>query len=126
MVTETLQPADRLRIAFVAGLCLLLLLVDLSAPEGIDVAQLYVAALIPLYGIRSRPVLGAFWLLAVLLIAAGCLPLSAAERSDVMASRMLSVGLVTLVVICLDKVSGREHELVRLALIDPLTGVFNR
>jgi diguanylate cyclase (GGDEF)-like protein len=126
MPIDVLRPADLVRIALVAGLCLVLFLVDLSAPDAIDVAQLYAAALIPLYGIRSRVVLGLFWLLAVLLIGAGCLPLSGAELSDAMTSRILSIALVSLVAVCLDKQSGREQELLHLALVDPLTGLFNR
>ncbi len=126
MSAEQVSTTDYIRIAFVAALCVLLFLVDVAANNAVTVTQLYPAALLPLYGMRNRTVLGASWLLAAVLIVAAGLPVSLPEHGAAFATRVLSVAMVSLVAIGLAKISGREHELVRLALVDPLTGVFNR
>ena len=126
MFAPSINPTDFIRMAFVAALLLLLFLVDVAAAGAVSVSQLYPVALLPLCGTRSRVVLAAFGLCAAMLIVAAGLPLSWPDQGAAFATRALSVGLVALVAVGLARISGREHELVRLALVDPLTGVFNR
>jgi diguanylate cyclase (GGDEF)-like protein len=125
MFADSASPMDALRLAFVAALCLLVLLIDLASSDVIAVAQLYPAALLPLYGLRSRRVLGAFAALAIALVVAAGLA-GGALVPEALASRALSVAMIGLTIGCLDRLGGRERDLLRLALIDPLTGVFNR
>jgi len=119
------DPGGFIRMAFVAALCVFVLLVDLATSGAIGIAQLYAAALLPLYGVRRRYALAASWLFAILLIVGASVRLGQADH-DALAARVVSIALVSLVVIGLDKISGRERELLRLALVDPLTGAFNR
>jgi diguanylate cyclase (GGDEF)-like protein len=119
------DPGGFIRMAFVVALCVFVLLVDLATSGAIGVAQFYAAALLPLYGVRRRYALAAFWLFAILLIVGASARLGQADR-DALAARAVSIALVSLIVICLGRISGRERELLRLALVDPLTGAFNR
>jgi diguanylate cyclase (GGDEF)-like protein len=112
--------------AFVTALFVLLFLVDLAAPDDANTTQLYAAALLPLYGMRSRVVPTIFSLLATALVAAGCLTLADPVRIGPLLTRALSIALVWLAGVYLARISGREHELMQLALLDPLTGAFNR
>ena len=126
MPAENRGPIDAVRIAFAAALFLLLFLLDLALSNGPNMTQLYAAALLALYGIRSRAVLAIFGVLATVLIVAGCLVRADPARIDPLITRALSIALVWLTCVCLAWVSGRERELLHLALLDPLTGVFNR
>jgi len=124
-VVDDGDPSSVIRIAFVAALCPLVLLIDLATSGAIGVTQLYAAALLPLYGLRRPVVFVGFWLLASVLIVGAALQLGETGR-DALGARGLAIVLVSLLSIGLARVSGRERELRRLALVDPLTGAFNR
>jgi diguanylate cyclase (GGDEF)-like protein len=126
MSADRSGPIDAIRMTFVAALCLLLFLLDLAVADGANVTQLYAAALLPLYGSARPAILAMFGLLATALIGAGWLALGDIGPIEPLITRALSVGLVWLICVCLAKVSGRERALLHLALLDPLTGVFNR
>ena len=125
MVADDGDPSGLIRMVFVAALCIFVLLIDLATSGAIGIAQLYAAALLPLYGVRRRYVFAGFWLFAVVLIGGASVRLGRADH-DALAARAVSIALVSLLAVCLGKISGRERELLRLALVDPLTGAFNR
>jgi diguanylate cyclase (GGDEF)-like protein len=125
MFAESASRPDALRLAVATALCLFVFLIDLAAPHALAAAQLYPAALLPLYGTRHRPALAGIGLLAVTLVAFATLA-AGTLTAAVLAGRALSVGMIALAIGCLDRLGRHEHELWRLALVDPLTGVFNR
>src|SRR5205814_912341 len=72
-----------------------------------------------------RLAVGAFAALAIALVALASLA-AGSEHPALLASRGLSIAMIGLTVTGLHQLARREHDLLRLALIDPLTGVFNR
>jgi diguanylate cyclase (GGDEF)-like protein len=103
--------------------CVAIFLLDRTTTTSTMATQLYPAALLPLYGMSARYVVGAFWLAIVGLIVAN---VPAFDLAELDAGRLLSVAMVSLAAIAMIRLSGHERRLRREALIDPLTGVFNR
>ena len=117
---------DLTRILLASGLCLLVFLFDRATPSSATATQLYPAVLLLLYGARGRFLVGGFWLLSVVLIVAGSPLVTAGALGDSGSGRALSILIVSITAMALSRFSGLERKLRRQALIDPLTGVFNR
>jgi diguanylate cyclase (GGDEF)-like protein len=126
MTEAGIRVTDPLRMTFAAMACLGIFALDQATAATTSAAQLYPAALLALYGMRSRIVVGAFWLIAVVLTVAVPTILEPNRLRELAEGRALSIAIVSLIAVALVKFAEREHNLRWDALIDPLTGVFNR
>lgn len=124
MITRESRSRERERAAFVVALCSFVFVIDMASPSA-GVALLHVPVLGVLYGAPRRAVV-ACWALAVLLIIAGAVLGPAPAVWELVASRTILVVVASLVAVAVVVLSSRETVLREQALLDPLTGVFNR
>ena len=87
--------------------------------------QLYPAALLVLFGVQVRAAIAVAWFCSVILIVTGAL-LAPGRVIELESGRALSLVMVSITAAALVKLSEHERGLRWDALVDPLTGVFNR
>ena len=125
-ILDGVRGLDLIRILLAGVLCVVIFLSDRLTTSSTMATQLYPAVLLVLYGVRGRFWVGGFWLLSLVLIGAGSSLFVGGELRDSGSGRALSILMVSITAIALAKFSELENKLQRQALIDPLTGTFNR
>jgi len=125
-VKTMLRIPDPGRAAIAIALCLALFVSDLVTSAGLNQAQLYAVAMLPLYRMRSKWLLWSVVSLAIVLSAAGYLLDPPADVWDGVIDRLFSVLVILTVAVGMSKVAQSERRLLLESMTDPLTGLLNR
>jgi diguanylate cyclase (GGDEF)-like protein len=118
-----LTDSHRIGLAALAALCIFGF--DQMTPASTLATQLYPAALLVLFGVQMRAAIAIAWFAMVVLIVIGAL-LEPGRLAELESGRALSIVMVSIAAAALAKLAEHERGLRWDALIDPLTGVFNR
>ena len=114
------------RAAVAALACLSLFISDTITSVEMNESQLYPIALMLLYRVRSRWLLGSLTAFAVFLAVAGYLIDPPADIMDGVTNRAFSVITIVAVALGMVKLASHEHRLLMESITDPLTGLLNR
>ncbi len=126
MVAGETRARDMVRAAIAAALALALFAAHHLTPVDVIGLQLWPLTLLPLYGVRTRGVLEAGGVLAVVLIATATLWSWPGDDWRSLAPAAAAIAVVSITAIGLKLLSKREYLLLMQAYIDPLSGVLNR
>jgi diguanylate cyclase (GGDEF)-like protein len=126
MAEFVMKVPDWARALVAAVLCLGLFFSDLITTVEMNEAQLYPVAMLPLYRIRSKLLLWAVALLAMVLAVLGFVLDPPPDMTGRATNRVLAVVVIFATAIAMSKLAEFERKLLIEAMTDPLTGLLNR